>query len=80
MDATIKKCSFDYMKQYENKFDFITEVLLQRGYKLSSFLREGEIGKGETALSQKQEVAFMSAANKKHRYPDFEFNLPQFLH
>jgi Sulfotransferase domain len=36
-----ERCSFAYMKRHERKFDFMTGILWERGYREGAFIREG---------------------------------------
>lgn len=75
----IEKCRFAYMKQREERFDFTTELLLERGYKRSAFLRSGQTGEGKASLTEAQQQAFARAAAHPPRNPGLELDLPRFL-
>jgi hypothetical protein len=54
----IKRCSFDFMKQHEGKFDPALEMLWENGTELNSFLRVGRAGQGARELSEEQRIRF----------------------
>lgn len=76
----LDRCSFDFMKRHEAKFDFTTEHLLERGYRLQAFLREGKTGVGIETLTPGQEAAFRRHHEKRPRFAGLELDLPRFLH
>ncbi len=51
------------MKQHENKFGFLQEVLLEQGFTGEGFIRQGKTGTGKQYLSPAQEAAFDQAAS-----------------
>lgn len=57
----LERCSFDFMKQHENKFDPALEVLWEQGTQMNSFLRHGHIGEGEQELTTEQRIYFDQA-------------------
>lgn len=55
---TIKeKCSFAYMKKYENKFEAIEGIHVILGEKKGYFIREGLIGEGTKRIAPEQQLA-----------------------
>ena len=60
--TVLERCSFDFMKQHEHKFDFLNEVLWERGFVQGSFIREGKMGSWKEYFSQDQELAFRRVA------------------
>lgn len=60
----IERCSFDFMKKYENKFDPITEFLLDQGFVQHTFLRKGGAGASNTHLTTKQKDTFYQVSSK----------------
>lgn len=56
--AIAERCSFAFMKQYEAKFDHITELLWENGMVQNSFLRKGATGEGRDRLAGPQEARF----------------------
>ena len=54
IDRVVEESSFDAMKRRESLFDHATALLLERGVRPDSFLREGTTGAGETQLSEAQ--------------------------
>ena len=79
-EEIVAQCSFSFMKRHEHKFDFTTEILLESGYRLGSFLRGGRAGDGQLQLSESQQAAFKAQQQREPRRPDVEWNLPRFLH
>jgi len=78
--AIARRCSFEWMKRHEERFDFTTELLLQLGYRRRAFLRGGRTGDGNATLGPEQEAAFRREAERPRRLPDVELDLPRFLH
>ena len=62
-----ERCSFAYMKQYESKFDFMSEVLWERGFKEGAFLRQGKMGSwsGEFTGSQIERFQTVSDCGRR---------------
>lgn len=54
----LERCSFDFMKRHEAKFDYHTERLLDRGLSPGAFIREGRTGTGRAALDEEQARRF----------------------
>ena len=54
VDRAVIESSFDAMMRRESVFDHATAVLLERGVSPESFLRAGQSGRGEGALSNAQ--------------------------
>ena len=54
IDRVVEESSFEAMKRRESVFDHATALLLERGVKRDSFLREGPTGAGEAQLSDAQ--------------------------
>jgi len=79
LDRVAQRCSFEFMKRHESKFDFATEFLLQRGYSGQGFLRQGRVGQG-TRLSGGQRDAFERRARRPRPLAELELDLPRFLH
>lgn len=77
LDLIAELSSFERMKQHEARFDFTTELLLQHGYRPGAFLRSGQAGGGQRALTPAQEAAYAAAERVEH--PGLELDLPQFL-
>jgi hypothetical protein len=57
-----ERSSFQFMKQHEDKFGFLQEVLLEQGFTGEGFIRQGKTGAGKEHLSPAQEAAFDQAA------------------
>jgi hypothetical protein len=58
MPEIIERCSFAFMKKYENKFDHISAVIWEKGYKQNSFIRKGQSGSGNNYFNNEQETLF----------------------
>jgi hypothetical protein len=71
--------SFETMKRHEDKFDFITEYVLQRGYRRGVFLRQGRVGEGAAGFPPALEAAFLRHAGRRYWLPGLEWRLPAFL-
>ncbi|MBF0288096.1 MAG: sulfotransferase domain-containing protein [SAR324 cluster bacterium] len=57
----LEQCSFEFMKQHEDKFDHITGMMLEKGYKTSAFIREGKASSGNEYLTASQLTQFEEA-------------------
>jgi hypothetical protein len=64
MPEIMERCSFAYMKKYENKFDHISAVIWEKGYKQNSFIRKGMSGTGKEYFSNEQKQFFNKELNK----------------
>jgi hypothetical protein len=76
----LERCSFDFMKRHEEKFDHITAVLLEREMMSSSFIRQGRVGVGREYLTVQQEEAFEQMAKRVPERSSVELYLADFLH
>lgn len=54
MPRILERCSFDFMKRHEEKFEHHTEKLLEQGLSKGKFIREGRTGSGGTVLGEEQ--------------------------
>jgi len=54
MHRILERCSFDFMKRHEEKFEHHTERLLEQGLSKGKFIREGRAGSGRTVLDDEQ--------------------------
>ncbi|MBF0572809.1 MAG: sulfotransferase domain-containing protein, partial [Desulfamplus sp.] len=61
-----ERCSFKFMKQHEDKFDHITAQIWEKGYKRSSFIREGKSGQGKARFTLDQQANFKNMLKKFH--------------
>jgi hypothetical protein len=57
------RSSFQFMKQHEEKFGFLQEVMLEHGFTGDAFIRQGKTGAGKQHLSPAQEASFDHAAS-----------------
>src|SRR5262249_4326422 len=60
----LERCSFRIMKEHEAKFDPVLETLWEAGCQLNTFLRQGRVGEGATALSNGQHEQFDAVFRK----------------
>jgi hypothetical protein len=60
--AIAERSSFQFMKQHEDKFGFLQEVMLENGFTGEGFIRQGKTGAGKEHLSPSQEAIFDQAA------------------
>lgn len=60
----LARCSFGYMKQHEDRFDHLTEVMWAAGYRPNVFLRAGRAGTGRRELTSEQNASFESASRR----------------
>lgn len=75
----VEKASFGFMKQHEEKFDPITETLIDQGLHRGRFIREGKAGSGR-GLDDQLRARFEAAARAPKRFPELELRIPAFLH
>lgn len=75
----LEKASFGFMKGHEEKFDPITETLIDQGLHRGRFIREGRSGSG-LAVSEALRARFRARAASSPRFPEVELKLPAFLH
>ncbi len=54
----LRRCSFQFMKQHEEKFDYAFELLVDQGIVPGMFLRKGQPGEGQAAFSPQLHEAF----------------------
>lgn len=54
----LHRCSFEFMKEHEAKFDFATEVLLEHGFTPGTFIRSGQSGQWQSELDKQQTALF----------------------
>lgn len=79
-DRVLERAGFDFMKAHEEKFDPITETLLDQGLVRGRFIREGRSGRGAQTVSTAHRRRFDAARATAWRRPDLELRLPDFLH
>jgi hypothetical protein len=75
MPRILGRSGFDFMKQHENQFDHINEVLWEQGMRQRSFLRSGKVGEGTKGLSPGEQALFDGLLNKKVRSAGLEFKV-----
>jgi hypothetical protein len=61
--SVAERCSFRFMKQHEEKFAFVQEVMLEHGFTGEGFIREGKTGSGKARMTAAQEASFDQAAS-----------------
>jgi len=67
VDRAVIESSFDAMKRRESIFDHATALLLERGVSPRSFLRSGQSGRGEDALTDSQVREIRERSSKGRR-------------
>jgi len=60
----MERCSYAFMKKYEDKFDHISGMIWEKGYKQNSFIRKGQAGSGKEYLTNQQKDQFIKELNK----------------
>ncbi len=75
-----QRCSLEFMKRHEQRFDHITDLLLERGLQRGQFIRDGRSGEGRQALSAAQRRRFQQRCRRLDAGPSPEWDLPAFLH
>ena len=58
LPVILRNCSFSFMKEHEEKFDFATEFMLEQGFTPRTFLRRGRIGDWSGELSDQEAARF----------------------
>jgi hypothetical protein len=58
MPAILERCSFEFMKKYEAKFDPVTETMWHRGVQRTEFIRKGQTEQWREYLDSEQEALF----------------------
>jgi len=58
MPEIMERSSFAFMKKYENKFDHISAIIWEKGYKQHSFIRKGKSGSGREYFTNEQKGLF----------------------
>ena len=56
MERILERSAFSFMKSHEAKFDHITGMIWEKGYKKNTFLRKGKTGEGKSLLSPSQKL------------------------
>lgn len=64
ISGILERCGFSFMKKHEAQFDPALETLWEQGVQLNTFLRQGRVGEGATALSRQQDEQFDAAFRK----------------
>ena len=65
LPVILERCSFAFMKQYEQQFDPVLEQLWERGVQLKSFLRRGRVGEGAVSLTNELQARFDDAFTRR---------------
>ncbi len=76
----VEQSSFAVMKQHEDKFDHVGELVLQRGITEGRFLRKGTTREGDEMLTPAQREVFARWQRQPLSRPGVEWRLPAFLH
>lgn len=79
LEQVLGKCSFEFMKRHQAKFDHSTRVLMDRGIRLNSFIRQGTNGNGSGWLTSRQKDRFRRELEKPMKNPTIELDLAEFL-
>ena len=58
LHSIVRKCSFEYMKEYEAKFDHLNEIMWERGVQRNSFIRQGRVEIGGEYFTAEQAAHF----------------------
>ena len=60
-----ERCSLEWMKRHETRFDHITSLLKERGLEPGSFVRRGRVGEGGALLDDEQRRALERARRRR---------------
>lgn len=63
-ERVLERSSFAFMKEHQNQFDPLFEMLLEQGWKGGPFIRKGQSGEGKKVLTQEQEARYLQAFNQ----------------
>lgn len=58
--TTIERCSFEFMKEHEDRFDHTTAVLRELGLSYGKFIRKGQVGTWRDQLTAEQNARFQN--------------------
>jgi len=58
MPEIVRRCSFAFMKEHEEKFDYATELLVEQGMTPSTFIRKGKVGDWHSYFSEEELTEF----------------------
>jgi Sulfotransferase domain len=64
MPEILDRCSFAFMKKHEAKFDFATELMVERGMTPSTFIRKGKVGDWQEHFSDEERARFEEKFNR----------------
>lgn len=62
LDRVAARCTFEFMKRHEEKFDHRSEVKLERAMKPGQFIRVGKTGLGREQMNASQSASFERAS------------------
>jgi hypothetical protein len=65
LPTILERCSFEFMKRHEEKFDQQTQRLWELGLEEWNFIRQGRMGEGEEYLSAEEEDRFRERYRKR---------------
>lgn len=54
MPEIVRRCSFAFMKEHESKFDYATELMVERGMTPSTFIRKGKVGDWKSYFTEEE--------------------------
>lgn len=54
LERICERTSFEFMKKHESKFDYLNEMLREKGFAQGQYIREGKTGAGASALRPEQ--------------------------
>lgn len=80
LPGILERCSFDFMKRHEEKFDHVTVVMRERGLRPGGFIRAGRTGSGRLELTPAQKEAFSARFRREAHPTGPELHLADFLH
>lgn len=73
----IRRCSFQFMKEHEEKFDFAFELLLEQGMTPSTFLRVGRAGGWPSYFSPEQSARYDEKFERSVGRLGLRFDVPE---
>lgn len=74
------QAGFDFMRAHQQKFDPVTETMIDQGWIQKSFIRAGKRGQGRAQLTHQQRQRFEDARRAWRRPRAGEWRIHDFLH